>query len=82
MTAPAGRPERGGSERGRPPCCPPEVTRRVIDLRGQGLSLAAISALLNAENVPTPAGGSTWAKSSVDRLLHTRHARQSGNANY
>jgi hypothetical protein len=37
--------------------------------------LATISAILNAEGVPTPAGGFNWTKSRVDGLLHTQHAR-------
>ncbi|GIH78888.1 recombinase family protein [Planobispora longispora] len=68
-TAPARR-------RGRPPCCPPEVVRRIIALRSQGSSLAAISRILNEEGVRTPAGGRVWQKSYVDRLLHTRYARE------
>nr|WP_062331635.1 recombinase family protein [Herbidospora sakaeratensis] len=61
--------------RGRPPCCPPDVAMRVVELRDQGLSLAAISRVLNDEGVRTPAGGRLWQKSHVDRLLHTLHAR-------
>ncbi|WP_436757936.1 recombinase family protein [Streptosporangium sp. V21-05] len=64
------------SGRGRPPSCPPEVVSRVIQLRTQGFSLTEIGEVLNAEGVPTPAGGPRWAKSYVDRLLHTRHAQQ------
>jgi len=49
----------------------------VLELReGQQLSYAAISDLLNALGIPTPAGRRPWQKSYVDRLLHTRHARQ------
>ncbi|WP_198169285.1 recombinase family protein [Herbidospora daliensis] len=62
--------------RGRPPCCPPDVALRVLALRDQGLSLAAISRVLNEEGVRTPAGGRFWQKSHVDRLLHTLHARE------
>jgi|HubBroStandDraft_1064217.scaffolds.fasta_scaffold1025413_2 hypothetical protein len=58
---------------GRPPCCPLEVALRVVDLRRQGLSYAEISAVLNAEGVPTPAGRPRWQRSYVDRLLHTRY---------
>jgi hypothetical protein len=32
--------------------------------------------MLNAEQVPTPAGGSRWLKSHVDRLLHTKYTRE------
>jgi recombinase len=61
--------------RGRPPCCPRELAIRVIHLRHQGLSYAQISAVLNAEGIPTPAGRARWHKTHVDRLLHTQYAR-------
>jgi hypothetical protein len=60
---------------GRPPCCPRELTIRIIQLHRQGFSYQAISDVLNGEGVPTPLGRSRWSKSSVDRLLHTRHVR-------
>jgi hypothetical protein len=62
--------------RGRPPSAPLQVCMRVIDLRSQGLSLSKISKILNLEGVPTPAGRSTWTKTHVDRLLHTRHVQE------
>ena len=62
--------------RGRPPCCPRELAIRVIQLRRQGLSLGAISDLLNAERVPTPTGRPRWHKAYVDRLLHTRYVQE------
>ena len=49
---------------------------RVIDLQAQGWSYSAIAAELNGEGVLTPDGRPVWRKSSVDRLLHTRHARE------
>jgi hypothetical protein len=61
---------------GRPPCCPLEVLAKVVMLRRQGLSLTAISASLNQEDVPTPGGAQLWTKNRVDDLLHTRHARE------
>ena len=61
--------------RGRPPCCSPELAIRVVQLRRQGLSYGAISALLNAEGVPTPTGRTLWYKAYVDRLLHTQYVR-------
>jgi Recombinase len=64
------------SRRGRPPCCPPEVLAEVVRLRSQGLSLAVIGAVLNADGVPTPSSRPRWTKSHVDRLLHTCYARQ------
>jgi len=64
------------SRRGRPPCCAPEVLAKVVGLRLQGLSLAAISAVLNTDGVLTPTSRSRWTKSHVDRLLHTRFAQE------
>jgi hypothetical protein len=57
---------------GRPPCCSREVAVRIIELRKRELSYGQICTVLNAEQVPTPLGGSRWLKSHVDRLLHTR----------
>jgi hypothetical protein len=41
----------------------------------QRLSYAQISDVLNAEGIPTPAGRPLWRKEYVDRLLHTKYAR-------
>ena len=49
---------------------------QVIELHLQGLSYAQISAILNAEGIPTPMGRPRWLKSYVDRLLHTRYTRE------
>jgi Recombinase len=48
----------------------------ILQLHGQGLSLQAISEVLNREGVLTPAGRPLWSKSSVDRLLHTRYVQE------
>lgn len=56
--------------------CPREIVIRVVTLRKDGLSYGAISAVLNREGVPTPAGRPVWHKSYVDRLLHTRYASE------
>jgi hypothetical protein len=48
----------------------------VVDLRRQGLSYAEISVVLNREGIPTPTGRPVWQKSYVDRLLHTRYAKE------
>lgn len=61
---------------GRPPACPMAIVAHVIELRLQGLSYAEISAELNHEGIPTPAGRLLWQKSYVDRLLHTQYARE------
>jgi hypothetical protein len=71
-TLPVPQPRRSG----RPPICPPELALRVVELRRQGLSYDAISAALNREGVPTPAGRPVWQKSYVNRLLHTRYANE------
>lgn len=63
------------STAGRPPACPPELLAYVVELRRRGLSYGKISEVLNAEGVPTPDGRPVWQRSYVDRLLHTRHAR-------
>jgi hypothetical protein len=69
-TAPAAR------SRGRPPCCPRELAVHIIKLRRRGLSYGRICIVLNAEQVPTPLGGSRWLKSHVDRLLHTHWVQE------
>jgi hypothetical protein len=56
--------------------CPVAVVQRVIELRGQGLSYGAISRVLNDEGLATPAGGSRWQRSYVDRLLHARYVAE------
>jgi len=68
----AGKPGR----RGRPPRCPRELAVRIIGLHRQGLTYAQISAVLNAEAIPTPLGRPLWGKSYVDRVLHTQYARE------
>jgi hypothetical protein len=60
---------------GRPPCCPPELAARIIDLHRSGLSYGQICIILNAKQVPTPMGCPRWLKSHVARLLHTRYAQ-------
>jgi hypothetical protein len=52
------------------------VLAKVVQLRRQGLSLAAIGATLNTDGVLTPSSRPRWTKSHVDRLLHTRYARE------
>jgi hypothetical protein len=59
---------------GRPPCCPQELAIHVIELHRRGLSYSKIATQLNDEGRLTPGGRPRWAKSTVDRLLHTRYA--------
>jgi hypothetical protein len=68
MSAPTPR------RRGRKPCCPRELAIRIIQLHQQGLSYAAIAAILNAEGIRTP-NGRLWRKGYVERVLHTLYAR-------
>jgi DNA invertase Pin-like site-specific DNA recombinase len=41
------------------------LRRRIVRLRGAGLTLQAIADMLNEEGVPTVRGGATWRPSSV-----------------
>lgn len=75
MAAARGR----GVRLGRPPAPVPPSADRAAQLRGEGLSLAAIAATLNAEEVPTPSGRGEWAKSSVKYVL-TRYDEAQGSA--
>ncbi len=50
----------------------PEVARRIVMLREQGLSLHAIADTLNDDRVPTPRGGARWRASSVQAALGYR----------
>jgi len=61
---------------GRPPICPLETARRILELKDQGYSLRRIARSLNEEAVPTPMGLTRWSKSHVDGVLHTRYARE------
>jgi DNA invertase Pin-like site-specific DNA recombinase len=51
------------------------ITERIIDLRGAGLSYAAIAAQLNAEAVPTVRAGSRWHGSTI-RVVVERWNRE------
>jgi DNA invertase Pin-like site-specific DNA recombinase len=62
---------RQGRPRGRP-AVPGEVADAIRRQRESGLSLRAIAAALNAEDVPRPQGGTRWHASTVRAVLHTR----------
>lgn len=55
--------------------CPTEVLVRVVELHSEGARLKDICDTLNAEGVPTPAGGKRWWPSHVHRLLRTLDAQ-------
>jgi len=54
---------------GRPRTMPAEIVERIERERSAGLSLRAIAAGLNAENVPTAQGGRSWYASTVRAAL-------------
>ena len=58
-----------GVRLGRPPAPAPVGATRAAELRGEGNSLTAIAAALNAEQVPTPSGKGSWTRSSVQYAL-------------
>jgi len=60
---------RRGVRLGRPTTELPAAATRAGELREQGLSLAAIAATLDHEEVPTLSGQGSWSKSSVQYLL-------------
>ena len=67
-----------GSIAGRPSVSRhPELLARVAAMREQGMTLQAISDVLNAEGIPTLRGGAKWRPSSVQAALGYRrpHAR-------
>jgi DNA invertase Pin-like site-specific DNA recombinase len=43
----------------------PRVSKRIAEMRADGMTLQAIADQLNAEGVPTPRGGAKWRPSSV-----------------
>jgi hypothetical protein len=53
-----------------------EVVLQVVSLHHQGFSYRAISDILNAEGLSTPAGRPRWQRSYVDRLLHTHYVEE------
>lgn len=63
-----------GVRLGRPASLPSDVVRRVVDLRADGLSLAKIAEVFNAEQVPTAQGGSHWYPSTVRGVLNGQDA--------
>jgi DNA invertase Pin-like site-specific DNA recombinase len=58
-----------GEPVGRPRLLPPEVRQHIADRRAAGLSLRAIAAELNGDQVPTAQGGRSWHASTVKAVL-------------
>lgn len=57
-----------GARFGRERQAPPEVVARILHERAQGASFNAIARGLDADRIPTPAGGARWYGSTVARL--------------
>ncbi|MFT4086313.1 MAG: recombinase family protein [Gordonia sp. (in: high G+C Gram-positive bacteria)] len=58
-----------GKHMGRRSTLPTDVVDRIVASKRDGLSLRAIAAELNADEVPTAQGGTTWRASSVKAVL-------------
>lgn len=58
-----------GTRLGRPPSLPDKVARRIVRMRGQGMSMRAIAEQLNREKVPTAQGGLEWYSGTVNVVL-------------
>lgn len=63
-----------GVRLGRPVVMSREVIDRIASLREEGLTLAAIAAVLNDDGVPTVQGGARWYASTVRAVLHRTDA--------
>jgi Recombinase len=54
----------------------PALKQRILDMRGEGMTLQAIADQLNDEGVPTMRGGQLWRPSSVQAALGYRRPRR------
>lgn len=54
---------------GRPRSIPPATLALITQLRGEGLSLAAIAQRLNEDGIPTVRGGSQWWPSAIHKVV-------------
>jgi peptidoglycan hydrolase-like protein with peptidoglycan-binding domain/DNA invertase Pin-like site-specific DNA recombinase len=54
----------------------PALKQRILDMRGEGMTLQAIADQLNEEGVPTMRGGALWRPSSVQAALGYRRPRR------
>jgi hypothetical protein len=67
--------QQNGVTLGRPPTLDSNVMRRIVQMRGHGMTLATIADRLNVEKVPTAHGGARWYPATVAKIL-ARHDRQ------
>jgi len=58
-----------GVRLGRPASIPDKLAKRIVHMREKGMTLQAICATLNAEQVPTPRGGALWRPTSLRAVL-------------
>jgi peptidoglycan hydrolase-like protein with peptidoglycan-binding domain/DNA invertase Pin-like site-specific DNA recombinase len=54
----------------------PALKQRILEMRGEGMTLQAIADQLNEEGVPTMRGGQLWRPSSVQAALGYRRPRR------
>jgi DNA invertase Pin-like site-specific DNA recombinase len=54
----------------------PALKQRILDMRGEGMTLQAIADQLNEEGIPTMRGGQLWRPSSVQAALGYRRPRR------
>lgn len=59
-----------------------EVVKKIIQWAKDGVSLNGIVKLLKEENIPTRTGNTTWAKSSVSKILGVNLSAYAGTWNY
>jgi len=67
-----------GVRLGRPQALPDDVVARIVAERGEGRTLTAIGAGLEADGVPTARGGAAWHASTVRAVLGSQAAKRLG----
>lgn len=58
-----------GAILGRPRQLPEATRKRIVRMRGKGLSLRAIAETLDSEGVPTAQGGALWHASTIRKII-------------
>ena len=58
-----------GVQLGRPRTLDDKIVARIVTMRENGLSLAAIAKKLTDDGVPTAQGGARWYPSTVNHVL-------------